>query len=140
MNRGATPGGGHVIPELDPSRANAGTARALVRNPRLLVLDEPTIGLDVNMQQAVRRFGLAGRAGKRASRAGDGYAGHEHAYERFKPMLGDGTLDYARGIRSTIVGQSSDTSLVSSTPASCRNTSRMGNSKPRPKPAWGTLP
>lgn len=27
---GATPGGGHVIPELDPARANAGTARALV--------------------------------------------------------------------------------------------------------------
>jgi acid phosphatase type 7 len=31
-------------------------------------------------------------------------SGHNHAYERFKPMLGGGTLDYARGIRSTIVG------------------------------------
>jgi hypothetical protein len=31
-------------------------------------------------------------------------SGHNHAYERFKPMLGDGTLDYARGVRSDIVG------------------------------------
>jgi len=31
-------------------------------------------------------------------------SGHNHAYERFKPMLADGTLSYANGIRSTIVG------------------------------------
>jgi hypothetical protein len=31
-------------------------------------------------------------------------SGHNHAYERFKPMLADGSLDYSTGIRSTIVG------------------------------------
>jgi len=31
-------------------------------------------------------------------------SGHNHAYERFKPMLADGTLNYDRGIRSTIIG------------------------------------
>ena len=31
-------------------------------------------------------------------------SGHNHAYERFKPMLSDGSLSYSTGIRSTIVG------------------------------------
>lgn len=31
-------------------------------------------------------------------------SGHNHVYERFKPMLSNGTVDYASGIRSTIVG------------------------------------
>jgi acid phosphatase type 7 len=31
-------------------------------------------------------------------------SGHNHAYERFKPMRADGSLNYSTGIRSTIVG------------------------------------
>lgn len=31
-------------------------------------------------------------------------AGHDHHYERFAPMRGDGTLDHPRGIRSFVVG------------------------------------
>jgi hypothetical protein len=51
-------------------------------------------------------------------------SGHNHAYERFRPMLANGTLDYARGIRSTIVGTGGKSLIAFSGPVAANSAYR----------------